>query len=248
MRCRVVGGCSRAALLAARVGRSRPPDGDLVRLRPRLPGRARPQPTGNPTKAFANGLRVVDFETHVTPPALRADASSSSSTSGTGSRQLVSWTYWNSEFTVVGLALLWVYIRRHDDFIQLPQLDPARERDRPARLRADADGAAAPARASASSTRHTRRPHPARREPVRGDAEPARLRLADRRRRARERLPALVGEGLLGRLAGLGLVRRDGDRQPLLARLRRRRRRRADRDGDRLQARARSGVVAAHRA
>ena len=29
---------------------------------------------------------------------------------------LVSWTYWNSEFTVVGLALLWIYFRRHDAF------------------------------------------------------------------------------------------------------------------------------------
>ena len=27
---------------------------------------------------------------------------------------LVNWTYWNSEFTVVGLALLWVYLRRND--------------------------------------------------------------------------------------------------------------------------------------
>ena len=41
----------------------------------------------------------------------------------------------------------------------------------------------------------------------------------------------LVGEGVLGRLARLGLVRRDGDRQPLLARLRRRDLRRARRDG-----------------
>ena len=50
-----------------------------------------------------------------------------------------------------------------------------------------------------------------------------------------QRLPQLVGEGVLGRLARLGLVRRDGDRQPLLARLRRGHRRRAGRDGDRLQ-------------
>jgi membrane-associated phospholipid phosphatase len=28
----------------------------------------------------------------------------------------VSWTYWMSEFTVLGLALLWVYLRRHDHF------------------------------------------------------------------------------------------------------------------------------------
>jgi membrane-associated phospholipid phosphatase len=28
----------------------------------------------------------------------------------------VSWTYWNSEFTVIGLALLWVYLRRNSAF------------------------------------------------------------------------------------------------------------------------------------
>ncbi len=32
--------------------------------------------------------------------------------------KLVSWTYWNSEFTVLGLALLWVYFRRHDTFFR----------------------------------------------------------------------------------------------------------------------------------
>jgi len=31
---------------------------------------------------------------------------------------LASWTYWNSEFTVVGLALLWVYLRRNDAFVR----------------------------------------------------------------------------------------------------------------------------------
>src|SRR5207248_5532448 len=30
----------------------------------------------------------------------------------------VSWTYWNSEFTVVGLAILFVYVRRHDAFMR----------------------------------------------------------------------------------------------------------------------------------
>ena len=28
-----------------------------------------------------------------------------------------SWTYWNSEFTVLGLALLWVYLRRNEAFV-----------------------------------------------------------------------------------------------------------------------------------
>jgi membrane-associated phospholipid phosphatase len=26
------------------------------------------------------------------------------------------WTYWNSEFTVIGLTLLWIYLRRHEQF------------------------------------------------------------------------------------------------------------------------------------
>src|SRR5437588_3262049 len=30
--------------------------------------------------------------------------------------EAVSWTYWNSEFTVVGLAVLFVYVRRHSAF------------------------------------------------------------------------------------------------------------------------------------
>jgi len=30
---------------------------------------------------------------------------------------LASWTYWNSEFTVLGLALLWVYLRRNEAFV-----------------------------------------------------------------------------------------------------------------------------------
>src|SRR6185312_9438700 len=29
---------------------------------------------------------------------------------------LASWTYWNSEFTVIGIALLWVYLRRNEAF------------------------------------------------------------------------------------------------------------------------------------
>jgi hypothetical protein len=68
-----------------------------------------------PEVAFEHGYKVWSFETHVfhrfyeltfqnfvDQRHLLADA--------------VSWTYWNSEFTVVGLAVLWVYLRRHDAF------------------------------------------------------------------------------------------------------------------------------------
>ncbi len=69
----------------------------------------------NPTKAFANGLRVITFEQRTTHHLLEL----SFQRFVDSSRLLAdaaSWTYWNSEFTVVGLALLWVYLRRHETF------------------------------------------------------------------------------------------------------------------------------------
>src|SRR3954462_944922 len=69
----------------------------------------------DPTKAVVNGLRVISFERHLTPHLFEltveriADSSSTLLTA-------TAWTYWNSEFTVIGLALLWVYLRRHDAF------------------------------------------------------------------------------------------------------------------------------------
>jgi membrane-associated phospholipid phosphatase len=69
----------------------------------------------NPAKAFVDGWRILDFEqrvtNHVFELTLQQVAISSSVLS-----KLVQWTYWNSEFTVVALALLWVYLRRHDAF------------------------------------------------------------------------------------------------------------------------------------
>jgi membrane-associated phospholipid phosphatase len=68
----------------------------------------------NPTRAFENGLGVINIEERVgdlfevTLANLIA-----------GSHFLtfvVSWTYWNSEFTVVGLTLLFVYVRRYKYF------------------------------------------------------------------------------------------------------------------------------------
>jgi membrane-associated phospholipid phosphatase len=68
----------------------------------------------NPPKAFENGLHVIGIEQHVhglfelTLQRL-VDGSQILATA-------VSWTYWNSEFTVLGLALLWVYLRRNEAF------------------------------------------------------------------------------------------------------------------------------------
>ena len=68
-----------------------------------------------PGKALGNGLRVISLEQRLTHHLVEltvervADSSSLLITAA-------AWTYWNSEFTVIGLALLWVYLRRHEGF------------------------------------------------------------------------------------------------------------------------------------
>jgi membrane-associated phospholipid phosphatase len=69
----------------------------------------------NPAKAFTDGWRILDFEQRVTHHVFELTLQQLAISSDVLSR-LVAWTYWNSEFTVVGLALLWVYLRRHDAF------------------------------------------------------------------------------------------------------------------------------------
>jgi membrane-associated phospholipid phosphatase len=68
----------------------------------------------DPSRAFANGWRVIDIEERL------AGLGELTLQGWTQSSRLletvVSWTYWNSEFTVVGLALLWVYLRRNESF------------------------------------------------------------------------------------------------------------------------------------
>ena len=66
-------------------------------------------------KAIGNGLRVISLEQRLTHHLFEltvervADSSSLLLTAA-------AWTYWNSEFTVIGLGLLWVYLRRHEAF------------------------------------------------------------------------------------------------------------------------------------
>jgi hypothetical protein len=69
----------------------------------------------NPTKAFSNGLAVVRLETHFTHRLYELTLQNFVDQKH-WLETLVSWTYWNSEFTVLGLALLWVYVRRHESF------------------------------------------------------------------------------------------------------------------------------------
>jgi PAP2 superfamily len=69
----------------------------------------------DPGKAIVNGLRVISLEQRFSHHLFEltveriADSSSTLLTAA-------AWTYWNSEFTVIGLALLWVYLRRHERF------------------------------------------------------------------------------------------------------------------------------------
>jgi hypothetical protein len=69
----------------------------------------------NPARAFWNGWRVLTFEQRTTHHLFELTAQRIVDSSHT-LLTIVAWTYWNSEFTVVGLAILWVYLRRHEHF------------------------------------------------------------------------------------------------------------------------------------
>ncbi len=68
----------------------------------------------SPAKAFENARGVIDLESRATglwELSLQSWTQSSHLLAVT-----MQWTYWLSQFAVVGLALLWVYLRRHDSF------------------------------------------------------------------------------------------------------------------------------------
>jgi PAP2 superfamily protein len=69
----------------------------------------------DPARAFANGWRVVEWEQDKTHRVIELTFQNFANSSHL-LELAVSWTYWNSEFTVVGLALLWVYLWRHAHF------------------------------------------------------------------------------------------------------------------------------------
>jgi membrane-associated phospholipid phosphatase len=68
----------------------------------------------DPAEAFANGWKVIDIEQRLT--GLEELTLQGWTQSSQFLETIVSWTYWNSEFTVIGLALLWVYLRRNEAF------------------------------------------------------------------------------------------------------------------------------------
>jgi membrane-associated phospholipid phosphatase len=69
----------------------------------------------NPTKAFINGLDVINFEQRTMHHLFEQTAQRIADSSHV-LLTAAAWTYWNSEFTVIGLTLLFVYLRRHERF------------------------------------------------------------------------------------------------------------------------------------
>ncbi len=69
----------------------------------------------DPTEAFTNGLRVISLERRLTHHLFELTAQRLADSSHL-LLTAAAWTYWNSEFTVIGLTLLWVYLRRHEQF------------------------------------------------------------------------------------------------------------------------------------
>ena len=76
---------------------------------------ARGMANRDPSEAFSNGLKIVRFERDVSSKLVELSLQQFVSTKD-WLAPVVSWTYWNSEFTVLGLALLWVYLWRHASF------------------------------------------------------------------------------------------------------------------------------------
>jgi len=69
----------------------------------------------NPAEAFMNGFRVIDLEQRLTHHLVEQTAQRVVDSSQV-LLTAAAWTYWNSEFTAIGLALLWVYLRRYERF------------------------------------------------------------------------------------------------------------------------------------
>jgi hypothetical protein len=69
----------------------------------------------DPARAFVNGLGVIGFEQR-TMHHLWEQTAQQIADSSHLLLTAAAWTYWNSEFTAIGLTLLFVYLRRHERF------------------------------------------------------------------------------------------------------------------------------------
>jgi membrane-associated phospholipid phosphatase len=70
----------------------------------------------DPKAAVANGLRVMDVERRL--GTLFEVSVQGFAVSSQTLIHLTAWTYWLSQFAVLGLALLWVYLRRNEWFLR----------------------------------------------------------------------------------------------------------------------------------
>ncbi len=71
----------------------------------------------SPTEALANGRTVMDIERSL-HSLVERDLQRVVTESG-ALVEAVNWTYWLSQFAVVGLALLWIYLFRNDAFVRV---------------------------------------------------------------------------------------------------------------------------------
>ena len=69
----------------------------------------------NPTRAVLNGIDVIGFEQRMFHHLFEQTAQRIVDASHV-LLTATAWTYWNSEFTVLCITLLFVYLRRHDRF------------------------------------------------------------------------------------------------------------------------------------
>ena len=69
----------------------------------------------DPTKAFVNGLNVIDFEQRTMHHLFEQTAQRFVDSSHI-LLTAAAWTYWNSELTVLCATLLFIYLRRHEWF------------------------------------------------------------------------------------------------------------------------------------
>jgi membrane-associated phospholipid phosphatase len=72
-------------------------------------------------QAFVNGRSLIGFESKL-HALVEVDIQNVVLRAGDWFVQILNWTYWNSQFTVVGIALLWVYFRRNEAFTRLRNL------------------------------------------------------------------------------------------------------------------------------
>jgi membrane-associated phospholipid phosphatase len=72
----------------------------------------------DPDAAFDHGRLIIELQNRL-HALVELDIQRDVLSAGNWLVQAVNWTYWNSQFTVVGLALIWVYFFRNSAFLRL---------------------------------------------------------------------------------------------------------------------------------